>query len=195
MPAAMMSEISWVAGLDRVADGEQGADGFGCANDANCGFCDNAESSLGSDQDTEQVVSGIVAVDLHHFPAGQDHLCGKDVVDGDTVLEGVWAAGVVGDVAPEGAGALGRRIGGVKKAFGGDCAGEGRIDYTGFGAEGAVFGVHREDAIHSRQAEQTLAGPGEGAARESGAGATGNNRDRPPGAQPDNCGNLFRGCG
>ncbi len=179
-------------GVDRVADGEQGADGLGRADHADRGFGDYAQRALGPDQNTEQVVSGVVAVDLNHFPGGQDDLGGQDVVDGDTVFEGVGAACVVGDVAPEGAGALGRWIGGVEQTFRGDRAGEGCVDNAGFGADGAVFGIDRENAVHARQAEQALAGSGEGPAGESGSGAPGDDRDRPSGAESDNGCDLFR---
>ena len=44
---------------------------------------------------------------------GQDDLDAEDVVDGDAVLERVRPAGVGGDVAADGAGALAGRVGGV----------------------------------------------------------------------------------
>ena len=81
------------------------------------------------------------------------------MVDGEAVLEAVRAAGVLGDVAADGADRLRGRIGRVEVAMRAKHARLRRsIDDAGLDDDLRVGKVHIEDAVHARQADNDAAG-------------------------------------
>ncbi len=81
----------------------------------------DAEHSLTADEEADEVGSPGVAVrraEPGERTVGQDDLQVGDVIGGDAGLEAVRPAGVLGDVAPDGAGGLARGIGDVLQAEG-----------------------------------------------------------------------------
>ena len=75
------------------------------------------------------------------------------MVGGDAVGQTVGAAGVLGHVAADGAGALAGRVGRVIEAVLGDLFGQVQVDDAGFDDGDAVFYVDVEDAGHAGERE------------------------------------------
>src|SRR5262249_17361646 len=101
----------------------------------------------------------------------------EDMVDGDAVLEGVGPAGVGGDVAADGAGALAGGVGGEVPAVGFEVVGEPEVDDAGLDDGEAVAVIDLEDALHAGQGDDHAAANGQAAAGEAGAGAAGEEGD------------------
>ena len=97
-------------------------------------------------------VAGRAATGPDNAPVGQDELETEDVIRGDAVLEAVRAAGVLGDVAADGAGFLARWIGREEEPVAERHLGELEVDDPRLDQRGAVFAVDLEDAVHPRQA-------------------------------------------
>src|SRR5262249_49169635 len=108
---------------------------------------------------------------------GQHQLGAEDVVDGDAVLQRVRPAGVGGDVAADGAGALAGRVGGEVVAVRLDVVGEPEVDHARLDDGVAVAVIDLQNASHARQGDQHAAADGQAAAREAGAGAAGQEGD------------------
>ena len=66
------------------------------------GLGDDPEGAFGSDEDAEQVGAVVVGAEGGGGPVGQHDVDGHDVVVGDAVLQCVWTAGVLDDVAAHG---------------------------------------------------------------------------------------------
>ena len=78
-----------------------------------------AERSLAADDDTRQVVAGIVlgrSAELDDRAVGQHHFDAQHVVDRDAVLQRVRSARIGREIAADGAGPLARGVGRVVKA-------------------------------------------------------------------------------
>src|SRR3546814_6621669 len=58
----------------------------------------------------------MTAAEPHDLAVHQDHLDAEDIGGGEAVFQAVHAAGILRDVAADGAGDLARRIGGVIEA-------------------------------------------------------------------------------
>src|SRR5262249_59084409 len=107
--------------VDRVEDREHRLDGLRLLEDAHDDPRGDPERALGADEDAGQVVAARVArlaAEPHDLAVGHDHLEPEDVIGGDAVLQGVRAAGVVGDVAADRARLLARWVGRVVVAAG-----------------------------------------------------------------------------
>ena len=76
------------------------------------------------------------------------------MVGGDAVLEAVRPAGVLGDVAAEGAGGLARRIGRVVQAVRRDRLGEPGVDHAGLHHGAAAHRIDREDAVQPGERDE-----------------------------------------
>ena len=91
----------------------------GLRQDAHGHLGDDAEQALGADHHAEQIVAlGIemLAAEAHDLAVDQHHLDAEHVVGGEAVFQAMHAAGILGDVAADGAGDLARRIGRVVEA-------------------------------------------------------------------------------
>ena len=92
---------------------QSGLDGFRLAHQARGYPRDQRHGALRPGQQARQIVSRQVelgAAGLHHRAIGQHHFEPQHVVGGDPVRQGVRSAGVFGDVAADGAGALAGRV-------------------------------------------------------------------------------------
>ena len=100
----------------------------------------------------------------------------QDVVHREPVLEAVHAAGILGDVAADGAGDLARGIGRVVEAVRRGGLGDREIAHAGLHARGARRGVDLEDAHEAREREQHAVAERQRAAGKPGAGAARDDR-------------------
>ncbi len=105
-----------------VEQGEQGGHGGGSGDEAQRGLGGHRERALAADEERGHVVACHA---LHRATAGaqagavdQEHVEAEHVVAGDTVFEGAGAAGVLGDVAAEGADLERVGIGWIEEALG-----------------------------------------------------------------------------
>ena len=107
---------------------------------------------------------------LDDAAVGQDELDAEDVVDGDAVLERVRPAGVGGDVAADGAGALARRVRGEVPAVRLEVVRQPEVDDARLDDGVAVAVIDFEDALHARQRDHHAAADRQTAAGQAGAG-------------------------
>ena len=154
---------------------QHGARALGGAEDADDDFGDDAQLTLGPDDEAQEIQPGGIkmrAAQLHHRAIDEDEFGAEDVVGGDAVFQAMRAAGVHGDVAGDGAGELARRVRGIEEAAARDGAGDGDVGDPGLDGGDAVFVIDRKDAVHARQADDDAVFRGQRAAREGRAGAT-----------------------
>ena len=173
-------------GRDRVARlfvgrerREEGARGFGLAQDAQHHFGHDPEQPLAADDHAEQVVTWLIerrAADGDDLAVGEDHANAEDMIDGEAVLEAVRAAAVLGDVAADGADALRRGIGRVVPAIGSDVLGDVEVGDARLHAHEGVAQIDLEELLHPRQADQRAARDRHRAARQARAGAARHDR-------------------
>ena len=108
------------AGLvDRVEARQQRQHGFGAAQQAERRLRDDRQRPFGADEHRQQVEPGRIQrrpAEVHQLAVGQHRFDAEHVVDGETVLQAVRAAGVLGDVPADRADDLARRIGRVVAA-------------------------------------------------------------------------------
>ncbi len=146
----------------------------GDAQQAHEGLRDDAERALGADDDAGEVVAGQVArgaAGPDDAAVRQHQLEAEDVVGRDAVGQAVRPAGVLGDVAADGAGALAGGVGGVVEAVLRDGLAQLQVDDAGLDQRGQVLDVDLEDALHARHGDEHAAHGRDGAAAEAGAGA------------------------
>ena len=92
---------------------------FRFLQDAHRHFGDDAEQPLRAGDDAEEIVAAGIempAAEPHNLAGHQHQLAAEHVVGGHAVFETVHAAGILRDVAADGAGDLRRRIGRVIEA-------------------------------------------------------------------------------
>ncbi len=96
--------------VGRREGGQEGAGRLGPAQDAQHDLGHDAERPFAADQHPEQIVTGWIqhaaVPDIDDVAVGGHQARAPDVVDREAVLEAVRAAGVLGDVAADGADAL-----------------------------------------------------------------------------------------
>ena len=102
------------------------------------------------------------------------------------------AAGVLGDVAADGAGFLAGWIGREEEPVAERLLGELEIDHARLDQRGAVFAVDLEDAVHPRQADDDPALLRDRPAGETGAGAAGDDRQTSLASQEHDVCHLLR---
>jgi hypothetical protein len=88
----------------------------------------------------------------------------------------VHAAGVLGDVATDGAGDLARRVGRVVQAVRRGRFADGQVAHAALHHGGPAHRVHLENAVELRQAQRDPHGVRHGATRQPGAGTTRHHR-------------------
>ena len=125
-------------------EAEQGrARALGQRHDAHEGLGDDAELPLrAADQAEEIEARGIErgAADVDDFALEGDEPHPQQMVAGDAVFEAMRAAGIVGDIAAEGAGELRGRVGRIEEAVRRHRLGDREIGDAGLDAGVAVGG-------------------------------------------------------
>ena len=104
----------------RKAD-QHRARGLRLLQDAHRDLGDDAEQALRAGDDADQVVAAgveMLAAEAQHLAGHQHHFEAEDVVGGHAVFQAMHAAGILRDIAADGAGDLRRRIGRVIEALG-----------------------------------------------------------------------------
>ena len=137
------------------------------------GLGDDAELSLGADDQREEVVARrieIIAADIedlaiHHHDADAEH-----VVRRHAVFQAMGATGIGGDVAADGAGDLARRVRRIEEAVTCGRLGDADIGNAGLDAGDAVGRVDRQNLGHAREADHERVLERQGPAAERGAG-------------------------
>ena len=109
-------------------------------------------------------------------PSASHDLQAQHVVGRHAVGEAVRPAGVLGDVAADGAGALARRVGRVVEAVLGDRLAQVEVDHARLDQRRPVLDVDLEDALHARHRDEHAADRRDGAAAEPGTGAARHHR-------------------
>jgi hypothetical protein len=170
-----------VAGLvGAVEGGQQGPDRLRLAQQPQGHGGGDAEGALGADEGAEQVVAGpvggLAASQVDQLAVGQHHLEAGDVVGGEAVLEAVGAAGVLGNVAADGADLLAGRVGGVVEAVRGHLLGDLQVEHPRLDHRPLVVQVDLEDAAHAGEHDQHTVRHGQGPAGQAGARPAGHER-------------------
>ena len=137
------------------------------------------EQALRAGEQGEQIVTRRIepiAADLQDLALDRHHAQLEHVVHGQPVLQAMHAAGVLGDVAADGASDLAGRVGGVVQAVGSGRFGDSQVTHAGLYARDPGNRIDLQDALHLRQAERDALRVRHGAAREPGAGAARDHR-------------------
>ena len=170
----MMADTASEAWSTCVEDGQHRLDGLRLLEDAHDDLGGDAEGALGADEEADQVVAlrvARLAAEPHDLAVGQHHLEAEHVVGRHAVLQRVRAAGVVGDVAADGAGLLARGVGRVVEALRPHRPREVQVDQPRLDHGDLVVVVDLEHAVHPHQRDHEAALGGQAAAGEPGAGA------------------------
>ena len=146
MPPGMMPApitlLDAFAGVFRAGEADQqSARGLGLFQDADGDFGDDAEKAFGAGDDAEQIIAAgiqMLAADADDLAGDQHHFQAEQVVGGHAVFQAMHAAGILRDIAADGAGDLRGRIGRVIEALVLDRLGD---------AEIGDAGLHHRDAI------------------------------------------------
>ena len=154
MPAAVIRRDRVAGRRDAGEEGQHGQLLGGHGAQAQGRLGDDAERALRADEEVRQVVAGHV---LDRPTAGPDDaavrehdLEAEDGVAGDAVLHAAQAAGVLGQVAADGADLEAGRVRGIEQAMLRSRTSEVGVDDAGLDDRRQVAGVDLEDAIHLR---------------------------------------------
>ena len=162
-----------LAGRLRGGEADQhGARGLGLLQDAHRHLGDDAEQAFRSADDRKQVVAAgieMLAADPHHLAGDQHHLDAEDVVRGHAVFQAMHAAGILRDVAADGAGDLRRGVRRVIEIAPADRVGNAQIRHARLRHHDAVLVIDVENAVELREPEQNAVGQRQRAARERSA--------------------------
>ena len=157
MPAPMMRETHSPASSARRKADQHGARGLGLLQDAHRHFGDDAEQPLRAGDDADQVVAAgveMLAAEPEHLAGHQHHFEAEDVVGGHAVFQAMHAAGILRDVAADGAGDLRRGVGRVVEGLVLDRLADGEIGDARLDHGDAVGEVDLADAVELAHAEQ-----------------------------------------
>ncbi len=158
----------------------------------------DAEGALAAHEGPEQVVAGMLRrrpAEVHHLAAGEHDGGSHDVVDGEAVFQTVRTAGVLGDVAADGADLLRGGIGRVRKVERRTLAGHPQIDDARLDDDPGVVGVDRHDPPHARHDDEHALGDRQRAARQTGPGPAGDERHPCLGAEAKRVDHVLRRLG
>ncbi len=156
----------------------------------------DAERALAADDDTEEVVSRGVshsASELRDPSVGGDECRREHMVRREAVLQAVRSAGVLRDVAADGADLLRRGIGRVEVPERPDRLADVEVGHAGLDRDLLVVEVDVEDRAHSCETHHHPVGRRERAAGEAGARAARNERDVRVDARTHNLGDGVGG--
>ena len=153
--------------LAAFVDGENRLDHLRLAHQADNHFRDQRHGAFAAGEQAGEVVArqvGGFSAGFDHSAIGKDHLQPKHVIGGDAVSQGVRPAGVFGDVAADGAGALAGGIGCIEMAAALDGHGDMQVDHAGVYHGPLVFEVDLEDAVSFMRAKAIISPPSRGIA-------------------------------
>ena len=165
----------------RHAD-EGGLDGLGRRKQFQHRGGDDAERALGADEEVLEVVAGVVLLELveevQHAAVGQHDFDPDHEIAGDAIGERVGAAGIGGEVAADGAAALGAERQREQAVGGGGGLLRLHQHHPGLAGHGAGRRIDLADAVEPGQREHDLAVEGDLAADQAGIAALGHDRRR-----------------
>jgi hypothetical protein len=176
--------------LDRGERRQQRLDGLRQPRQPYGDLGGDAERALRAYERAEQVIAGPLG-DLDDLSVGRDDLTGQHVVDREAVLQAVRPAGVLRDVAPDGADLLAGRVGRVVVAAGPYRLGDVQVDHARLDDGALVVDVDLQDAAHAGSDDQYAVGAGERTPGQPGTRAARDVRDAFGGAGPDDLGDLL----
>ena len=155
--------------LERIAHREHRLDCLRLAEDTQNGGGRYPQGPLASHEDSGQIEAeriDILATQPDDLAAGEHYLEPEHVIGGDAVLEAVGAAGVLGDVAAQGARLLAGRIGGVVVAEGGEDRGDVQIEDAHLDGHPLVRQIDLQHLAHPAHLDDHGAVEGEGPATQ-----------------------------
>jgi hypothetical protein len=171
--------------------GKERHDDLRCAEDPQRQLRRDPERPLRADEGAEQVGTGVPDRQLDELSVRQDDLGGEDVIDGEAVLEAVGAARVLGDVAADRADLLRRGVGRVVEARVRDGSRHVEVRDPRLDDDLGALDVDLEDPGQPRERDDDPLRNRERAARQTRAGAAGDERYSPLVADPDDRLHLF----
>src|SRR6516225_11682535 len=158
----------------RFENRQHGLDALGPVREANRDFRDQHHRAFRPGEEAGEVVAGQIelsAAGFHHRTVGEDQFEAKHMIGGDAVGQRVRAAGVLGHVASDGAGALAGRIGRIEIAGVLNGQGQVQVDHTRLDHGSLIAEIDLEDAVHARERHGDAAFSWDGTAGKPGAGA------------------------
>ncbi len=171
------------------------ASALGGAQDPHRHLRDDAELTLGADEERQEVVALRIemgAAELDDLPVHQHDLRAEHVVRRDAVLEAMSAARVHGDVAADRAGDLARGIRRVEEAGRADRVRDGKVGDAGLDARRPALVVDFKNAVHFREAEHDCVLARQRPAAQRRAGSPGHDLDAVGLCVLENLGYLVR---
>ena len=155
---------------------------------------DDADCALGADEESFQVVAGVLigfAAELRNGTVCEDNFESGDMVYGDAIRECVRSAGIFSDVAANSAGLLARGIGCEVESMLHDGLREFQIHHARLHGGAAIGDIYLEDLPHTREDHDDATLARNGAAAQTGARATRNNGDAGLSGQTNDRRNLL----
>ncbi len=137
-------------GIDGVEGRKQRLHRFRLPQDSDDDLGHDGKRSLGPHDQPEQIGSRRISkrtAELHQLAIGKHRFQAEHVMDGKAVLQAVRTAGILRDVAPDGADLLARRIGGVVVAMRSHPAGNLEIRDAWLHGDAPVWNVDVEHAV------------------------------------------------
>ena len=144
-------------------------------------LCRDGQHAFGTDDRCEQVQTWRIrraAPELHRLTFHGHTAHSQYVVHGESILQAMHPARILGDVAADRAGNLARRIGGVVKAMRRGRFADREVADARLNRRGAGMRIDLYDPIELRQRQQHAGAMGQCAARQACASAAGYHRDR-----------------
>ena len=135
----------------------------------------HAEHALGADRHAEQVIARAVemlAAKSQDFTLDRNQLNSDDIVGRHAVFQAMDTAGILSDVAADGAGDLAGRVGRVIEAEALYRVRDAEIGHPRLGDDAAIGDVDLADAVELAHAKQDAVRERQGAARQRGSGAS-----------------------
>ena len=141
---------------------------------------DDSGGALRADDGSDQIVAASLlgrSAELDDFAVGQNEFEREHVIGRDAVLERMRTAGILGDIAADGARDLRGRIGRVEKSIRLDRVGDVQIDDAALDFDAPVLAIDFQDPIHLRGADHRGCVQRKASTGKAGTGAARNERD------------------
>jgi hypothetical protein len=175
MPTAVMAETVRAASSTDSKTASSVATCSGFAQQLHRDRRGDADRSLRADEESREIVAigfGSLAAEVHDLAAGQHHFDSRHMIDGDAVQQRVRPAGILRNVAADGASFLAGRIGREVQPEMRDMFRQLQVDDARLHHGARVLHIDLEDAVHARECNDETAGLGNRAAAQSGTCAT-----------------------